>query len=395
MLKHAFGFAKPGEDYDVVESLKNINVEIEEGKVHGIIGMNGAGKSTLLKILTGVIHQTSGSFHLKGRVAALLELGTGFHGELTGRQNVYLNGSIMGLTKQEVENKISEIQAFAELGDFFDRPVKIYSSGMYVRLAFSFAVSVEPDVLIIDEALSVGDAYFQQKCLKKIETFKDSGTTILFVSHDLGAVRTLCESVTLLDRGKELFSGSPMQALDLYNDLLSDFHDQKLLQEKAVAAKDISAGSSYESGTREIEVTRTVMRNTAGKEGQVFNSGDAVSICVEAEVKSEVQEKDITCGILVRDRLGYDVFGTNTYNLGQALKAERIGQKMKIRFDFDLNIGPGNYVLTVAIHSHKSHVDKNYHWIERALIFKVLPSLDYEFVGVARLTPQCGVISGG
>ena len=392
IIRHALGLAKKGYDFDVVRSIDCLNLEINAGSVHGIIGMNGAGKSTLLKILTGVIHPTSGSYQLEGRVAALLELGTGFHGELTGRENVYLNGSIMGLSRSDVKKKIGEIESFSELGDFFDRPVKIYSSGMYVRLAFSFAVSVDPDVLIIDEALSVGDAYFQQKCLKKIETFKSGGTTILFVSHDLGAVRNLCKTVTLLDKGKELFTGKPMQALDLYNDLLADFHDQKILEQKADAAKEIRFDASYESGSREIEIVRVGMKNDEEKEAATFTTGERTVISVAAQVKDEVDEPDLTCGILIKDRLGNEVFGVNTFDLGQRTSSPRKDEMITFSFELDLNIGSGDYVLTVAIHSHKSHVSKSYHWIERALIFKVLPDLKFSFIGSARLVPKCRIV---
>ena len=188
-------------------ALHKIDLKIESGEVFGIIGMNGAGKSTLLKILTGTLAATSGKIEMQGRVAALLELGTGFHPELSGRDNVLMNGKLLGLTESEIIEKIPGIHAFSELGDFFEKPVRTYSSGMYVRLAFSLAASVDPDVLIIDEALSVGDAYFQQKCLERIKQFKEQGTTILFVSHDPGVVKVLCNRVAFLQKGKLLGIG--------------------------------------------------------------------------------------------------------------------------------------------------------------------------------------------
>lgn len=391
MLKYAFGLAKAGVDYDIVDSLKGLNLSIKQGQVHGIIGMNGAGKSTLLKILTGVIFPTSGRFELHGRVAALLELGTGFHGELTGRQNIFLNGSLMGLSSDEVRKKLPEIESFSELGDFFDRPVKIYSSGMYVRLAFAFAVSVEPDVLIIDEALSVGDAYFQQKCLRKIEAFKKRGTTILFVSHDLGAVRALCETVTILSQGKEIFTGSPLQALDLYNDLLADFQRERNLAHKVEALQQSTAASSYESGNRDLFFKSINLKNDEGKTGTVFTSGQRVKIDVEMAATANVDDPDLSCGILIRDRLGYDVFGTNSYRLKEKIPVPKKDSSIRASFTLDLNLGPGEYVLTVALHSHQSHVEKNYHWMERAILFKVLPSHDFEFVGVARLCPKFSI----
>ncbi len=391
LVKHAFGLSREGRDYDKVASLRSISLNVPKGQIHGIIGMNGAGKSTLLKILTGVILPTSGSFKLEGRVAALLELGTGFHSELTGRQNVYLNASIMGLSRSEVESKIEGIQSFSELGAFFDRPVKIYSSGMYVRLAFAFAVSVDPEVLIIDEALSVGDAYFQQKCLKKIESFKNQGTTILFVSHDLGAVQALCETVTLLDRGSVLFDGTPLQALDLYNDLLADFQSAEALKKKAEAAKLIEPSSSYESGSREFEIVKVQLMSRDGQEGLAFLSGEQVELCIEIKNIRGVDVSDLTCGLLIKDRLGTTVFGTNTYHLKTKLFPPKVGQQKKLSFSFQLNLGPGDYVLTLALHSDQSHLAKSYHWIERALLFKVLPGTDFSFIGLARLEPICKV----
>ncbi len=389
MLKELFGYAKAEVDYDLVTSLKDINISIPEGSVHGVIGMNGAGKSTLLKILTGVLDQTSGSFNVTGRVASLLELGTGFHGELSGRENIYVNGAIMGLSRDEIGSKIQSIQEFAELGDFFDRPVKIYSSGMYVRLAFAFAISVDPDVLIIDEALSVGDAYFQQKCLKKIRSFKDSGTTILFVSHDLGAVKMLCETVTLLERGSVLFHGTPVQALDLYNALLAEHQNKELVKARKLAAAMSDPDTSFESGTREAEIVDVSIKDLKGESSVALVTGARVAIHVKARVQKGPLEQP-TCGILIRDRLGYDIFGTNTDNLN-ASSLGQVDGDVEYIFRFDLNIGPGDYTLTVALHSDRSHVEDNYHWIERALIFKVLPATDFEFIGVSRLSPEAEV----
>lgn len=390
MLKELFGYAKPDVDYDLVSSLNDINISIPEGSVHGVIGMNGAGKSTLLKILTGVLDPSSGTFNVSGRVAALLELGTGFHGELTGRENIYVNGAIMGLSHDEIDSKIQAIQDFAELGDFFDRPVKIYSSGMYVRLAFAFAISVEPDVLIIDEALSVGDAYFQQKCLKKIRSFKESGTTILFVSHDLGAVKMLCESVTLLDKGSVLFHGTPVQALDLYNALLAEHQNKELVKARKLAAAMSDPDTSFESGTREAEVVDVVIKTSGGESSVALVTGTRVAIHVKTKIQKGPMDQP-TCGILIRDRLGYDIFGVNTDNL--SVKPDgKVDGEVEYVFNFDLNIGPGDYTLTVALHSDRSHIEDNYHWIERALIFKVLPAADFEFIGVTRLSPEVEIL---
>lgn len=389
MLKDLCGLASQPKDFQDVESLSNISIQIPTGKVHGIIGMNGAGKSTLLKILSGVLHPTSGRLSMHGRVAALLELGTGFHGDLTGRENLYLNGAMVGLSRDEVDSRFASILEFSELGHFIDMPVKIYSSGMYVRLAFAFSISVDPEVLIIDEALSVGDAYFQQKCLKKIREFKERGVTILFVSHDLGAVKMLCDEVTLLEKGRNIITAPPVEVLDVYNAMLAK-HEGRILREQ----KDAGAaafGESFESGTREMQITSTKMFNGEDREVSAFIAGDRIRIVVEAIVNKD-GVKNPTCGILIRDRLGYDVFGTNTFY--SRLETGSIAKEKKVQFVFEveMNLGQGDYTLTVAIHQDQSHVEENYHWIERAMIFKVLPASDLTHIGVARLPVKCEIV---
>lgn len=393
MLKQVFGLAKEGVDYDRVCSLKDIDLHIEEGQVHGIIGMNGAGKSTLLKILTGVLDPTEGSVEIKGTVSALLELGTGFHGELTGRENIHVNGSILGYSKEQIEEKIKYILEFSELEEFFDRPVKIYSSGMYVRLAFSFAIAVDPQVLIIDEALAVGDVYFQQKCMKKIREFKKKGTTILFVSHDIGAIKMLCESVTLLSRGEVVYSGEPLKGIDLYNDILAEHKSQALIKAKSKRAETSKYGGSYESGSMEMEITSIKIGKDSGEDATAFVSGDHAVFRVTAKV-NKPGVVNPTCGILIRDRLGYDIFGTNTSHLGSKVGELAVGQTLEYKFRLRLNLGPGDYTFTVALHADENHTDGNYHWIDRAEIIKILPTSDLAFVGVARLEPQCEVLVG-
>jgi lipopolysaccharide transport system ATP-binding protein len=387
ILKHILGIAKKGVDYDSIRTLDKVTIDVPKGRVHGIIGMNGAGKSTLLKILTKVIDPTQGSIQIEGRVAALLELGTGFHVDLTGRENVYLNGSTLGLSRAEIDKKIGEIQSFAELGDFFDRPVKIYSSGMYVRLAFSFAVSVDPDVLIIDEALSVGDAYFQQKCLIKVREYKEKGTTILFVSHDLGAVRMLCDEVTLLSRGKVIYTGEPLKALDLYNALLAEHQNEELVSARVKQVGDTNNRESFASGNRQLEIQNVSLFNADGDSVQVVTSGEKVLLRIECKAYAD-EILNPTCGILIKDRLGYEIFGTNTHHLGLDSGPIKSGSSLTFEYSFHMNLGPGEYTLTVALHSDRSHVNESYHWIERALLFKVLPTPEFSFIGVSRLEPN-------
>lgn len=211
--------AKPGE---FLEAVKNASFEIGKGDVVGILGRNGAGKSTLLKLIAGVTNPTEGSVDIEGRIAPLIELGAGFHPELTGRENIYLNGSIFGLSKKDIEEKIDEIVKFAELEDFIDTPIKHYSSGMYMRLGFSVAVNVPFEILLTDEILAVGDAAFQHKCIKKMESFKDSGKIIIFVSHNLDVVEKFCTKGLLLDHGKQIFFGPIKEASRQYKKIIQD-----------------------------------------------------------------------------------------------------------------------------------------------------------------------------
>lgn len=391
-LRALAGLARAGRDFDWVHSLQNLNLEVPEGTVHGIVGMNGAGKSTLLKILAGVLEPSQGSFTLTGRVAALLELGTGFHPDMTGRQNVETNAGLMGFTPDQVQAKMSEIEDFAELGAFFDRPVRIYSSGMYVRLAFAFAIAVEPQVLIIDEALSVGDAYFQQKCLEEINRFKTSGTTILFVSHDLAAIKLLCDKVSLLAQGQLIYSGSPQEALERYNALLAEQtenHQESLanLESRQRRGQAQITANGIQSGSGDMLITEVKVLAENGTEAEAFQAGSMITIAITTQVQAATISNP-TCGILIRDRLGYDVFGTNSSHLNHQTGTLVKGQTTRFRFRMKLDLGQGDYTLTVALHSATTHLKDNYDWRDRACLIKVVPNPEFISVGVARLYPQ-------
>ncbi len=389
-LRAIFGKAVEGRDFELVKSLSGITLSVPSGSVHGLIGMNGAGKSTLLKILTGVIEPTSGSFELSGRVAALLELGTGFHPEMTGRQNIETNAGLLGFSKAEIRAKIEAIANFAELGAFFDRPVKIYSSGMYVRLAFSFAIAVEPDILIIDEALSVGDAYFQQKCLEEIYRFKKKGTTILFVSHDLQAIKLLCDQVSLLSMGEVLYTGPAIDAMERYNALLSHHKDPHRDRLDKLETLQNPGSLGLNSGSQEIRIIKIFLKDNQGQPCEAVVASDTITIEVETEVTTPSLENP-TCGILIRDRLGYDVFGTNSSYLGMQTGNFQKGDRPCFCFTMALNLGPGDYTLTVALHASATHLEKNYDWRDRALLLRVLPSTGFQSIGVARLFPTLSV----
>ena len=217
--------------------LQDINFTVNPGEAVGIIGINGAGKSTLLKMITGTTQPTTGGVHITGRVAALLELGMGFHPDFTGRQNAFMAGQLLGYSVEEIARLMPEIEAFAEIGDYIDQPVRVYSSGMQMRLAFSVATAHRPDVLIVDEALSVGDAYFQHKSFDRIREFRKQGTTLLIVSHDKGAIQSICDRAILLNAGKLAMEGEPEAVMDYYNAMLADHQNQTVKQEVTVNGK--------------------------------------------------------------------------------------------------------------------------------------------------------------
>lgn len=364
-------------------ALRDVSLSVGKGEVLGIIGMNGAGKSTLLKILTGTTRATSGTVQVAGRVAALLELGTGFHPEFTGRENVMVNGKLLGLSQREISSKIDEIKEFSELGEFFEQPVRTYSSGMYVRLAFSLASSVAPDILIIDEALSVGDAYFQQKCLQRIREFKARGTTILFVSHDALAVRLMCDEVALMDHGKIVAKGEANDLLDLYNALLA----RKEGDGKEYVVKRGENG--LESGNLKATIEKVSLKDSHGSPLQAVVAGSKFRVEVDLTFGHPLDNP--TVGILIRDRLGYDVFGTNTAEMGLNTGRFVAGQRATIEFDARANLGPGAYTITVAIHDGNTHIAECYQWVDRILTFTVLPTAGIRFLGVAFLEPTVSV----
>lgn len=401
-------------------ALKNVSLSVRRNETVGIIGQNGSGKSTLLQIICGFLKPTEGSISIAGRVSALLELGAGFDLEFSGRDNVYMNGAIMGFSKDEMDKRFPHIEAFAEIGEFIDQPVKTYSSGMFVRLAFASAINVDPDILIVDEALSVGDVYFQQKCFKKLKQFKEKGVTILFVSHDPGAVKNLCQRAILLDEGKVVDEGKPDEVFDYYNALIatkvqrdvrivkksaykdkiieedisyshkSDNNEENIDNQKCKCVKseqEKTESISYRSGNKRVEILDAFILVNSVK-SDIIETGKKVDICIQALAHDNIE--NITCGILIRDRLGNDVFGTNTYHLKKIFSAHK-GEKIEVIFSGNLNIGPGEYTLTVASHTNEVHIFECFDWIDNYYIFRVVPDPDYIFCGVAKLFMQSKV----
>jgi lipopolysaccharide transport system ATP-binding protein len=422
-----------------VVALDNITFQLPAGGSLGLVGANGAGKSTLLKILAGTLFATAGEVAVRGRVASLLELGLGFQPEFSGRRNIVFNARFLGLTDRQVRERMDEIIAFAELEDAIDRPLRTYSSGMQLRLAFAVVASTDPEVLIIDEALAVGDAHFTQKCLARIRRFRSEGTTLLFASHDPAALRSLCDQALLLDRGRGLEMGSPAGVLEHYNSLIARQQESRAIlvretrhpasnlpaprqsapREPALgpcaattdegspvgraAAGETSAGDRsrpvdpdpgfqkemsgpHRSGNYRAVVTSLTLCDMTGQESRSFIAGDEAVIRIHALFLQEVEEP--TVGVLIRDRLGNDVFGTNTFQQEIDTGQFGMGEVLEVAFQVPLNIGPGDYSLTVALHTLETHVHDSFDWIDRALIFKILPPPSGPFVGTTYLRPQ-------
>lgn len=361
--------------------LKDINFTVQPGEAVGIVGVNGAGKSTLLKLITGTTQPTTGHVAITGSVAALLELGMGFHPDFTGRQNVFMTGQLLGMGAEEIAELMPQIEAFAEIGGYIDQPLRVYSSGMQVRLAFSVATARRPDILIVDEALSVGDAYFQHKSFGRIREFRNAGTTLLIVSHDRQAIQSLCSRVILLDGGIVLQEGEPEAVLDYYNALLSARQNQVVRQSEHEDGRVQTI-----SGTAEAQIDAIGLYNAKGEKVKSIRVGEPVELRVQVAINADLPE--LVFGYQIRDRLGHIVYGTNTYYLDAILTQLRRGERITYSFGFSANLGPESYSISSALHASNSHVIANYEWRDLSVIFSVVNIDTPSFVGTAWLPPR-------
>ncbi len=373
-----------GKRHELRWVLRDLSFDISAGEAVGIIGINGAGKSTLLKIITGTTRPTTGTVEAGGRISALLELGMGFHPDFTGRQNVTMAAQLHGIANEDIDRRMQEIEEFAEIGDYIDQPVRTYSSGMQVRLAFSVATAIRPDILIVDEALSVGDTYFQHKSFDRIRQFREQGTTLLFVSHDPGAIKTLCDRAILLDQGGIVQDGSPVGVLDYYNAMIAKKHvDYEIRQEEKTRGTGVTRSGSQEAGIETVELL------VGGSPVSALSSGDPAVIRVTGKAHRDIQE--LTVGILIRDRLGNDVFGTNTFHHDASGKNISAGDNFALEFRFPgLHLGSGSFSITVALHRGNDHTAGNYDWWDRALVFQAIPSSAPLSIGVCNFPVSIG-----
>lgn len=365
--------------------MQDVSFRLEQGEAVGIVGMNGAGKSTLLKMITGTTQPSTGKVEIAGRVAALLELGMGFHPDFTGRQNVFMAGQLMGIAMDDLTRLMPEIEAFAEIGDYIDQQVRTYSSGMQMRLAFSVATAIRPDVLIVDEALSVGDAYFQHKSFDRIREFRQAGTTLLIVSHDKTAIQSICDRAILLDHGRVVKQGAPEAVMDFYNAMLSTKEDQHVTQ----ALREDGRLQTV-SGSGEAIVTAIHLHNTRGEVQEIFDVGAPVRLQVVVQAASAIPR--LVLGYMIKDRLGQPIFGTNTHLKNQPLNAVEAGETITYSFDFPLNLGPGSYSVATALTSSETHLLNNYEWRDLALVFTVANLSRDTFVGSSWLDPKVHIL---
>ena len=380
-FKEALGLTKQ-KRYKEHYALHNVSFEVEKGQTVGIIGTNGSGKSTILKIITGVLSATSGKVDVQGRISALLELGAGFNQEYTGMENIYLNGTMMGYTREEVDAKVQTILAFADIGDFINQPVKTYSSGMFVRLAFAVAINIDPEILIVDEALSVGDVFFQAKCYHKFEEFKEAGKTILMVSHDLGSIAKYCDKVVLLNKGHMVDVGEPKKIVDLYKQILVSEAEGRSEGEEQPTIDDTP--SKTEAGNQGDASDKSLWKNILMQNPNVLDYGDKEAEIVdfaiideknritnniekntEFKIRMKVEfHKDINEPIFaftIKDLQGTDVTGTNTMYEKVDFGTVKAGSVKVIEFTQNMNLQGRNYLLSFGVVGYKDSDFAVYH----------------------------------
>ncbi len=357
-------------------ALRNINLRVERGEVFAILGPNGSGKSTLLQVISGILQPTCGRVLCSGRVAALLELGAGFNPEFSGRENVYLNGEILGLSRKELDDVFPRIEAFAEIGQFIDRPVKEYSSGMYVRLAFSTAIHVDPEVLIVDEALAVGDAIFASRCVQKFEELRKKNVTVLLVSHDLGLIKRLADRAAFMLEGKIVMQGAPKDAVNQYVGYVLDrerasTERSRARLEDSVAFTSISSKSSFRHGDGASRVMDVRILGSSGETCAAFRPGESIILRIRAVFQKPVSNPVV--GILIRNRIGMDIFGTNTRLESAQLGDFEPGEEIEVEFEMDCLLSRQEYTVTVAV-QYWNGLSQD--WLDDVLDFRVEDTKD-------------------
>ncbi len=369
-LLHLLGWSQPSREQWV---LREIDLQLAAGEALALVGVNGAGKSTLLKIITGTLEASSGLCRVTGRVAAMLELGMGFHDDSTGRENVLMAGQLLGYGLAELQELLPAIEAFAELGTYFEQPLRVYSSGMRLRLGFALATARAPDLLIIDEALSVGDAYFQHKCFERIRAMADAGTSLLIVSHDPAAILGLCQRAVLLEGGGIACSGTPEDVLNRYNALIA----ARETREHADSTAD------QRSGTGEARFSWVQLSDAQGRPVAQLICGEPIRLDLRITTAADLPR--LTIGFLIKDRIGQWVYGSNTALLGHPIPHLPAGRELQFRIELPGQLGEGAYSLSLSLHDGVDHLHANYDWWDRALLLEVVATGGSSGCGLIRL----------
>ena len=386
-LKEALGFGRK-KRYKEHYALKGVDMTIYQGETVGIIGTNGSGKSTILKIITGVLNPTGGSVHVNGRISALLELGAGFNMEYNGIENIYLNGTMIGFSKKEIDAKMDDILNFADIGDYVYQPVKTYSSGMFVRLAFAVAINIEPEILIVDEALSVGDVFFQAKCYHKFEEFKEMGKTIVFVSHDLSSISKYCDRVVLLNQGVKLGEGSPKEMIDAYKQVLVGQYvpaadDHSLLSDKEITAAAAAAAGTVkgevnpellEYGTKDAMITGYKITDDMGRETSALLKGKECTITMQVHFEHDIEAPIFA--FTIKNIKGVEITGTNTMVEKAFLSPVRAGSDMEITFTQKIDLQGGEYLLSFGVTGFEKEEFQVYHRLYDVINMTVISDKD-------------------
>ncbi len=395
-LKEALHIGR-GKHHTEHRALKGVNMTIRQGDCVGIIGTNGSGKSTILKIITGVLSQTAGEVEVNGRISALLELGAGFNMEYNGIENIYLNGTMIGFSKKEIDQKLDEILAFADIGDYVYQPAKTYSSGMFVRLAFAVAINIDPEILIVDEALSVGDVFFQAKCYHKFEEFKEMGKTIVFVSHDLSSISKYCDRVVLLNQGIKLGEGMPKQMIDTYKQVLvgqytpPESEGERLLDDeqlRAMAAKGVDGSKIgggektgiaenpdlLEYGSKKAQITEYYITDEKGTKTSTILKGSSFTIHMRVEMTEKIAAPIFA--FTIKNVRGTEITGTNTMFEKAFLESVEAGETKEITFTQDMNLQGGDYLLSLGVTGYEEDDFTVYHRLYDVLNVTVISDKD-------------------
>ena len=378
-IKEALGFGR-GKHHTQHHALKGVDLTIRQGECVGIIGTNGSGKSTLLKIITGVLNPTGGSVTVNGRISALLELGAGFNMEYNGIENIYLNGTMIGFSEKEIDEKMDAILEFADIGEYVYQPVKTYSSGMFVRLAFAVAINIDPEILIVDEALSVGDVFFQAKCYHKFEEFKEMGKTIVFVSHDLSSISKYCDRVVLLNQGTKLGEGEPKKMIDIYKQVLvgqyaiPESDNGNLLDDEEVRRAAAGNPELLEYGSKKAVITEYYITDEKGTKTPAILKGSTFTIHMKVRMEEDLQAPIFA--FTIKNVRGTEITGTNTMFEKAFLEPVKAGEEKEVTFTQNMNLQGGDYLLSLGVTGYENDDFTVYHRLYDVLNLTVISDKD-------------------